>query len=72
VAGINRLIANSPGENQDAGCNATQHDREGNSGRRANRSNLADRLVHVIVAGNHQSQASYAKSKYRSGQRSEQ
>ena len=38
----------------------------------ANLSNLANCLVHVIVAGNHQAQTSYAKSKYGSGHRSKQ
>jgi hypothetical protein len=72
VAGLNGPIANGRGENKDAGRNATQHDGKGNSGRGVNLSNLAYRLVHVTIAGNHQGQASYAKSKYDAGYRSEQ
>jgi len=72
AAGLNGPITNGRGENKDAGCNATQHDGKGNSGRGTNLSNLADRLMHVTIAGNHQGQSSYAKSKYDSGYRSEQ
>jgi hypothetical protein len=72
VAGLNAPIANGRSENKDAGRNATQHDGKGNSGWGTNLSNLADRLVDVTIAGNHQGQASYAKSKCDSGYRSEQ
>jgi hypothetical protein len=58
---------NSRGEDQDAGCHATQHDGEWKSGPRANLSNLADRLMHVIIVGNHQRQPSYAETKNGSG-----
>jgi hypothetical protein len=72
VTDPNGPVANSRGKNQDAGCNATQHDGKGNSGRRTNFSNLADRLVHVIITGDQQGQASYAKSKYGSRRRPRQ
>ena len=72
MADLNGQITNGRGENKDAGCNATQHDSKGNSGRGTNLSNLADRLVHVTIAGNHQGQASYAKRKYDACYRSEQ
>jgi len=65
-------MANGRSESKDAACNATQHDRKRNSGRGTNLSNLADRLVDVTIAGNHQGQSSYAKSKCDSGYRSEQ
>jgi len=63
VAGLNGPIPKGRGENKDAACDATQHDGKENSGWGTDLSNLADRLVDVTIAGNHQSQASYAKSK---------
>jgi len=65
-------MANGRSENKDAACNATQHDRKRNSGRGTNLSNLADRLVDMTIARNHQGQASYAKRKYDTCQRSKQ
>src|SRR6266550_8601922 len=52
VVGHHRQIANGRGEDQDACRDATQHDGEGHSRRRTDLSNLADRLLHVAIAGN--------------------
>jgi hypothetical protein len=72
VTGLNGPIAYGCGENSDAGRNATQHGGKRNSSRRTNLSDLAHRLVHVTIAGNHQGQASYTKRKYDACYRSEE
>ncbi len=72
AAGLDQAMANGRGENQKAARNGKQQDGEGNSGRRANLANLADRLMNMAIARNHEGQTGDAASENDCGQRSGQ